>query len=462
MNRTRRINLWTILTLVLLASLVLPWTAFAAVWTDKLDYSPGETVTILGDNSDGAGYIPGETVHVDVVGPNGYTAMCDGVAADTSNADWSCQVTLWDSDLAVGTYTYTATGLISGVEEQGTFTDGNPQVEAQAPEGIFCSGQETEIFVPGETVCAFAYGLGSSVDATIEWWGPHTGPNGPATLTTTFEDVSGNVAQQLQLDEDTYPEQLGPWTIKLYVNGIEKADNTFKVIPAVTIDRPIDYALYPITDLVEVDFSWTDPGELDSFDCTVDWGDGMGVGVPYDCTSPQTDVTHNYSDVGAGLYPITITVKDDHGGIGTASIVVVVYDPDAGFVTGGGWIDSPAGAYRQTTLTGRATFGFVSKYQNGADVPVGETEFQFHVADFNFHSDSYEWLVVNQSGTNAQYKGVGALNGIGGYGFMLWGTDGDVDTFRIKIWEDEDKVIYDNGFDQPIASGTIIVQTGKK
>lgn len=56
----------------------------------------------------------------------------------------------------------------------------------------------------------------------------------------------------------------------------------------------------------------------------------------------------------------------------------MVYDPAAGFVTGGGWINSPAGAYSANTdLTGKATFGFVSKYQNGATVPTGNTEFQF-------------------------------------------------------------------------------------
>ena len=36
---------------------------------------------------------------------------------------WSCQVTLWNSDLAVGDYTYTATGLTSGATESSTFSD---------------------------------------------------------------------------------------------------------------------------------------------------------------------------------------------------------------------------------------------------------------------------------------------------------------------------------------------------
>ena len=93
----------------------------AAVWTDQADYAPGSVVTISGDNSDNAGYLPGETVHVDVTGPNGYTATCDATVFESG--EWSCQVTLWDSDLAVGTYSYTATGQTSGVSQNGTFTD---------------------------------------------------------------------------------------------------------------------------------------------------------------------------------------------------------------------------------------------------------------------------------------------------------------------------------------------------
>jgi PKD domain len=95
--------------------------ASASVSTDQADYAPGSVVTISGDNNNGAGYLGGETVHVDVTGPNGYTAECDGLADDAGA--WSCQITLWDSLLAVGDYSYTAVGLTSGAEETGTFTD---------------------------------------------------------------------------------------------------------------------------------------------------------------------------------------------------------------------------------------------------------------------------------------------------------------------------------------------------
>ena len=142
---------------------------------------------------------------------------------------------------------------------------------------------------------------------------------------------------------------------------------------------------------------------------------------------------------------ILVRGTDAAGNVGESGhVLLAVYDPTAGFVTGGGWIDSPEGAYTlDDSLSGKATFGFVSKYQKGATVPTGNTEFQFKAGDLNFHSDNYEWLVV--AGDKAKYKGTGTINGAGEYGFMLTATDSDPDLFRIKIQDKIDgTVIYDN------------------
>ncbi|MEQ1825984.1 MAG: matrixin family metalloprotease [Pirellula sp.] len=90
-------------------------------------------------------------------------------------------------------------------------------------------------------------------------------------------------------------------------------------------------------------------------------------------------------------------------------------------------------------------------------MPSGNTEFQFKVANFNFKSTSYEWLVV--SGAKARFRGVGSVNGAGSYGFELTVIDGQVtgggtvDTFRIKIWQGNqgngNGVVYDNMMGDP-------------
>jgi PKD repeat protein len=165
-------------------------------------------------------------------------------------------------------------------------------------------------------------------------------------------------------------------------------------------------------------------------------------------------VSNSYTYTTAGVYTITLSVSDDDGTSASAIFqFVVIYDPKGGFVTGGGWIDSLPGAYApDPSLTGKATFGFVSKYKKGADKPTGQTEFQFRVADLNFHSDSYDWLVI--AGHKAKYKGTGTINGEGNYGFMLSAIDGDLlghgkpDMFRMKIWDkDGGNVVYDNQMD---------------
>jgi parallel beta-helix repeat protein len=197
-----------------------------------------------------------------------------------------------------------------------------------------------------------------------------------------------------------------------------------------------------------------------SYDGTPDV-DGSGIAVTFDvvgdggtyqftATTGAGGAAQVSAPLPAGVYDVAVRV----GVCGccelTDSAKLVVYDPAGGFVTGGGWIMSPAGAYAaDPTLEGKATFGFVSKYQKGASVPSGNTEFQFHAAGMNFKSNSYDWLVL--AGAKAQYKGTGTINGTGEYKFMLTAWDGqvtgggDVDRFRIRIWDSASGgLVYDN------------------
>jgi FtsP/CotA-like multicopper oxidase with cupredoxin domain len=207
-----------------------------------------------------------------------------------------------------------------------------------------------------------------------------------------------------------------------------------------------------------------------------DWDDNGAAspGTPTGVAPYEYSANHTFSQ--AGVYTVTTTVAKN-GFSDSDSVMIVVYDPSAGFVTGGGTIDSPAGAYiADPTLTGLANFGFVSRYKKGQNVPDGQTEFKLHFADFDFHSTTYQWLVV--AGTKAQYKGSGTVNGVGNFGFLLTAVDGQlnntgVDKFRIKIWDidDGDAVVYDNGLGasddidsaspQPISSGTIVIHKAK-
>jgi hypothetical protein len=175
----------------------------------------------------------------------------------------------------------------------------------------------------------------------------------------------------------------------------------------------------------------------------------------------------NIGAMPAGVYAVRAQAA---GGL-IAEALVVVCDPSAGWVTGAGWLESRPSAFPiDPTLAGKAAFGFASRYEAGQEAPTGSTEFYFKPAALSFQSTNYEWLVVTGN-DYARFRGSGRINGLQAPGdqdfqFMLWagdGTDkGGTDTFRIKIWwqdRERERVIYDNGLDQAILSGEIVVQS---
>jgi hypothetical protein len=203
------------------------------------------------------------------------------------------------------------------------------------------------------------------------------------------------------------------------------------------------------------------------------WGDGLTDEVAAD----QSDIATNHMYGEPGVYTVRATLIQGGLEAGYADFqYVVVYDPTAGFVTGGGWFNSLEGAYlADPSLIGKATFGFVPKYKKGAIIPTGNTEFQFKTGGLTFRSLEYQWLVI--AGARAQFKGTGTVNGLGNFGFMLTAVDEaltpstDLDWFRIKIWDrDSDTMTYDNGLGinndgDPITAiegGSIVIHKAKK
>jgi len=229
-------------------------------------------------------------------------------------------------------------------------------------------------------------------------------------------------------------------------------------VPVATITAPASGTVIPLASPIAFAGSFTDnSGDTH----TAQWAFDAQPPVPGVVDDGARTVSALTSFSVAGVYTVKLTVTDQCGAAGVATQVdgvdamVVVYDPRAGFVTGGGWINSPPGAYAgNPALSGKANFGFVSKYVKGKTIPIGETEFQFKAADFDFHSAVFEWLVI--SGARAQYKGSGTINGAGDYGFMLTAIDGQLnggggtDRFRIKIVnKSTNAVVYDNQMGMP-------------
>ncbi len=169
-------------------------------------------------------------------------------------------------------------------------------------------------------------------------------------------------------------------------------------------------------------------GTIESYDWS--FGDNAtGTGVL---------VLHTYTEV--GIYDVDLTVTDSRGVQSSDTTLVVVYDPEAGSATGGGWFWSGQGNLKNNPESeGKATFGFVVKYKH--DVADGNLEFQYHVGDINLKSRDITWLMV--SSPNAIFQGEGTINGDGLYTFRVLAMDGaqaggQPDEFNIRIWEGTD------------------------
>ena len=287
-------------------------------------------------------------------------------------------------------------------------------------------------------------------------------PDGdPVTLTATIGTVTNNNDGTWSW---SYPTTDGPIESQTVVITADDGMVTVPVEFILSINNvaPSISTIMVSTDPIDIngqssfsgDVFFTDPAGANDepYTCDFDMDSDTTVDVTVTgVTGTSCSNTLNYSE--PGVYSVTATVTDKDGGVSdpvTATAFIVVYSPSGGFVTGGGWIDSPADACSVFCggATGKANFGFVSKYKIGATVPTGQTEFNFKAGGLNFHSSSYDWLVI--AGAKAMYKGTGTINGAGSYTFQLNAIDGEitggggVDKFRIKIKDAGDGVIYDN------------------
>ena len=273
---------------------------------------------------------------------------------------------------------------------------------------------------------------------------------GPApVLNAAGLNGPGTIAVSLRVTDDDGSSSGGTGG-----GGAETADiQVNNVAPTVDEIEGLPMGPEAITEMLSVSADYFDPGIADQHTATWHWGDGTtSAGSVISNGDGTGTITGEHVYAVPGVYVVTVILDDSDGGLTDVvnEELLVVYDPDGGFVTGGGWIDSPAGAYvPDPMLTGSANFGFVAKYKKGAKVPTGSTEFQFQAGSLNFHSSSYDWLVV--AGARAQFKGEGTVNGVAGYGFMLTAIDGalpggnGIDRFRIKIWDiASDAPLYDN------------------
>jgi len=376
--------------------------------------------------------LTGGIVGNEVVSLTGGSASFATAAVGTGKTVTGTGFTLTGAD--AGNYDLASTTLTTSADITPALTAIG---DATVNEGSLWSGSG-QVTDPGADTLSGTvnYGDGTTTDLVL-------GGDGKFTLSHTYADGPANYTVTVTA-KDSDGAEATPVKIAVHVNNVAPD------ITSVTAGLDPVALRNPVTAIVK----FTDPGVLDAGTVRWNWDDGSFSSSSWTMTSESgkwsSTATHTYTTAGVYSISVTVTDKDGASDTDTVSTWVVIYDPSGGFVTGGGWIMSPTGAYAaDPTMTGKATFGFVSKYLKGATVPTGETEFQFHAASMNFNSTSYQWLVI--AGAKAQYKGVGTVNGASGYSFMLTATDGQtsggggVDRFRMKIWNTATgDMVYDN------------------
>lgn len=193
--------------------------------------------------------------------------------------------------------------------------------------------------------------------------------------------------------------------------------------PVLSLTGPAPWQPFRAGTPVPLAATFTDAGANDTHTCTVTWDDG----TTDEYAPSQGSCARSHTFAEPGMYTVKIKVTDDDGASDTAEVMVIVYDPGAGFVTGAGAFDG-----------GR--FHLNPKYGPHDEGPApGQGRVRAGLVD----SGDLEWLVVTSRGT-AAVKGVS-----GEHGFVAYATD-DPDRFRLVVWRLSDgsypagEVVYDN------------------
>ena len=284
---------------------------------------------------------------------------------------------------------------------------------------------------------------------------------------TPGHDQTGDHPVEVMVEDGKGGSDTRSWTITVRENHAPECSD-------INVPRLVE-----VNSSIGASAEFADPDAGDTHRGEWDWGDGSASsGTITEADGGVGVVSGSHSYAAPGVYAVGLTVTDQ-AGISDQCVFqdVVVHDPGSGFVTGGGGIESPPGAYgADPVLTGEATFGLVAKYEKGKPGPGGEIELRFHMADLNFHSSEYDWRVV--AGHKAKYKGSGTINGRGDYGFMLTAIEGDLiagggaDQFRIRIWDKtaSDSLVYDSQMGEAqnsdaasqVVGGSIVIRTQGK
>lgn len=330
------------------------------------------------------------------------------------------------------------------------------------------NGSASALLLDGVAVGHVALNTNANPEAVVG--GPYTGLEGSAvalTMSGTDTDAdaltfswdlgdgttgSGSVPPTSHVYADN-----GSYNVMLAVDdgqgGVDTARTTATIANVAPKLAPFSISTTPIPVgsggvTVPVSANFTDPGTLDTHTASLD----CGTGSTTESAAPNGQAVGECTFTTPGFYVVRLTVRDDDGDSDSkvATGQVIVYDPSGDFLTGGGWVMSPIGAYSiSTTMTGKLSFNLAARYESGLRTPTGSVDVKLNVGKLDFQSTSLDWMVV-ANGT-ARVQGRGTMNGVGDYVFTILASDGSTDAFRIRICNrGTGGVVYDSRPGEPL------------
>jgi uncharacterized repeat protein (TIGR01451 family) len=174
-----------------------------------------------------------------------------------------------------------------------------------------------------------------------------------------FDDASNITTTFTSLDDGIFPIGLKV-TDEDGDTGIDHADVTVNNIPPslsnLLITSPVEKGT-----IAALSGGIFDPGTLDAFELSVDWGDGQ-VDV-FNYLAGTTDFIEEHIYLNGGIYTVSLTIGDDDGGTDTATLTIYVnpiYTNDFEDPVEAEWcIDD-----RSTTPSGRQFLGELGNQTN--------------------------------------------------------------------------------------------------
>lgn len=204
---------------------------------------------------------------------------------------------------------------------------------------------------------------------------------------------------------------------------------------------------------------------------TFDWGDGATTNG--NIVGQKIYGTHVYAE--EGEYSVTLSIVDEAGETASMEYVNTVVDntSSGGHITGGGWINSAGGDYKQSKRCDKGNFGFEVQSDKKRGIR-GNFTFNLHNTNFRVRSNNIDWLTINDD--HALFAGSAVVNGHSGYEFMVSAVDVDMnkrcrdnDLLRLMVWDGRGNLIYDNqqgsgNMERPvnqIGNGSIVIHKQK-